>query len=266
MMTIPAQSRRYAYLANNLNKEEFTAYYAHLLEGGRAEDFFDKMEKHGSHDQKTHGNWASGNYDDLSQWYSDEMTVFSTAKERDDYFAQLLSSQRKEGFTEENYPQFVGAIREYESRLGYDLNEALRDPLISKSRYQNTIDSLDKAIETAPPLSEEVIAYRGIKGNGLNFFETLKVGDVFEDKGYVSTTVDAGVAQQFGSSGSMYQGLAMRIKLPAGSKGIFPSGYKALGRDDWERNADEAEFLLPRGSKFKVIAKRGKVWDVELVP
>jgi hypothetical protein len=60
MMTTPAQSRRYAYLANNLNKEEFTAYYAHLLEGGRAEDFFDKMEKHGTHDQKTHGNWADG--------------------------------------------------------------------------------------------------------------------------------------------------------------------------------------------------------------
>jgi len=28
----------------------------------------------------------------------------------------------------------------------------------------------------------------------------------------------------------------------------------------------EAEFLLPRGSKFKVLAQRGKVWDVELVP
>jgi hypothetical protein len=225
------------------------------------------VSKHGEHDQKTHGNWASGNYDDLSKWYSDEMTgVFATMKERDDYFAELLLSQRKEGFTEENYPQFVGAIREYESRLGYDLNEALRDPLISKSRYQNTIDSLDKAIETAPPLSEEVIAYRGIKGNGLNFFETLKVGDVFEDKGYVSTTVDAGVAQQFGTSGSMYQGLAMRMRLPAGSKGIFPSGYKDPGREDWEKNADEAEFLLPRGSKFKVTAIRGKVWDVELVP
>jgi hypothetical protein len=229
-------------------------------------DGLEDVQKHGSHDQKTHGNWASGNYDDLAQWYSDEMKVFATMKERDDYFAELLSSQRQEGFTEENYPQFVGAIREYESRLGYDLNEALRDPLISKSRYQNTIDSLDKAIQTAPPLSEEVIAYRGIKGNGLNFFETLKVGDVFEDKAYVSTTVDAGVAQQFGSSGSMYQGLAMRMKLPAGSKGIFPSGYKDLAREDWERNTDEAEFLLPRGSKFKVTAIRGKVWDVELIP
>ena len=59
-MTTPAQSRRYAYLANNLDKKDFTAYYAHLLEGGRVEDFFEKMEKHESHDQKTHGSWATG--------------------------------------------------------------------------------------------------------------------------------------------------------------------------------------------------------------
>jgi len=222
--------------------------------------------KHGSHDQKTHGNWASGNYDDLAQWYADEMKVFSTMKERDAYFEEMLLSQRKEGFTEEKYPEFRRAIGEYESAIGYSLNDALRDPQVSESAFKDTIEFLDRAIETAPPLREEVIAYRGVKGNGLNFFEKLAVGDVFEDKGYVSTTIDAGVAQQFGTSGSMYQGLAMRIKLPAGSKGIFPSGYKDQSAENWDRNTSEAEFLLPRGSKFRVVAIRGKVWDVELVP
>lgn len=224
------------------------------------------VQKHGSHDQKTHGNWASGNYDDLAQWYSDEMKVFGTMKERDAYFEEMLLSQRKEGFTEEKYPEFRRAIGEYESALGYSLNDALRDPQVSEKSFKDTIEFLDKAIETAPPLREEVIAYRGIKGNGLNFFEKLKEGDVFEDKGYVSTTIDAGVAQQFGTSGSMYQGLAMRLRLPAGSKGIFPSGYKEQSEANWDRNAGEAEFLLPRGSKFKVTAIRGKVWDVELIP
>jgi hypothetical protein len=222
--------------------------------------------KHGEHDQSTHGNWASGNYDDLAQWYSDEMKVFGTMKERDAYFEEMLLSQRKEGFTEEKYPEFRRAIGEYESALGYSLNDALRDPQVSERSFKDTIEFLDKAIETAPPLREEVIAYRGIKGNGLNFFEKLTVGDVFEDKGYVSTTLDAGVAQQFGTSGSMYQGLAMRLRLPAGSKGIFSSGYKDQSEENWDRNANEAEFLLPRGSKFKVTAIRGKVWDVELIP
>jgi len=229
-------------------------------------DGIEDVQKHGSHDQKTHGNWASGNYDDLAQWYTDEMKVFGTMKERDVYFEEMLLSQRKEGFTEEKYPEFRRAIGEYESALGYSLNDALRDPQVSERSFKDTIEFLDKAIETAPPLREEVIAYRGIKGNGLNFFEKLTVGDVFEDKGYVSTTLDAGVAQQFGTSGSMYQGLAMRLRLPAGSKGIFPSGYKDQSEENWDRNANEAEFLLPRGSKFKVTAIRGKVWDVELIP
>jgi hypothetical protein len=81
-MTTPAQSRRYAYLANNLNKEDFNAYYAHLLEGGRVEDFFDKMEKHGTHDQKTHGNWATGSevVTDLVAWRDSEIAKLGSDK------------------------------------------------------------------------------------------------------------------------------------------------------------------------------------------
>jgi hypothetical protein len=253
------------YSIYRYGRAEVVLFNADKLTVNKA-DIGEAVRKHGSHDQKTHGNWASGNYDDLAQWYADEMKVFSTMKERDAYFEEMLLSQRKEGFTEEKYPEFRRAIGEYESALGYSLNDALRDPQVSESAFKDTIEFLDRAIETAPPLREEVIAYRGVKGNGLNFFEKLTVGDVFEDKGYVSTTIDAGVAQQFGTSGSMYQGLAMRIKLPAGSKGIFPSGYKDQSEENWDRNASEAEFLLPRGSKFKVTAIRGKVWDVELIP
>jgi hypothetical protein len=54
------QSQRYAQLVNNFNEKEFYAYYAHLSEGGRVEDFFEKMEKHQEHDQSSHGNWATG--------------------------------------------------------------------------------------------------------------------------------------------------------------------------------------------------------------
>jgi len=265
MMTTPAQSRRYAYLANNLNKEEFTAYYAHLLEGGRAEDFFDKMEKHGTHDQKTHGNWASGNYENLAEWYKDETKVFGSDAEKDLYLKEKLFSQRSEGFTEMAHPEFSMAISAYEGSKAYDMNEALRDDQISDDGYKPIFDSLDKAIETAPALSEELVTYRGVKGNGLDFFETLKVGDTWEDKGFTSTTIDPGVAQQFGGSLPYYEGLVFRMKLPAGTKGIFPSGYHEP-MYGWSPDTSEAEFLLPRGSKFKIVAQRGKVWDIELVP
>ena len=59
-MLTPIQSRKYARLVNEFNEKEFYAYYNHLGEGGTVEDFFDKVEKHGEHDQSSHGDWATG--------------------------------------------------------------------------------------------------------------------------------------------------------------------------------------------------------------
>lgn len=264
-MLTPVQSQRYAQLVNNFKEAEFYAYYKHLSEGGTVEDFFENVEKHGSHDQKTHGNWASGNYENLSDWFKDEVKVFESETEREVYFMEKLFSQRLKGFTELNHPEFTQAISFYQSAGGYHMNEALRDPQISDDGYKTTIDSLDKAIETAPALTEELVAYRGVKGNGLDFFDKLKVGDTWQDKGYTSTTIDAGVAQQFGGQQPYYDGLVFRMKLPAGTKGIFPAGYHEP-LNGWTPDTTEAEFLLPRNAKFKVTAQRGKVWDVELVP
>jgi hypothetical protein len=223
------------------------------------------VKKHGEHDQKTHGNWASGNYENLADWFKDEIKVFADETEKQVYFMEKLLSQRLKGFTEAADPQFSAAISFYESAGGYHINEALRDPQISEDGYQGTIDSLDKAISIAPPLSEELVAYRGVKGNGLDFFKNLKVGDTYEDKGYTSTTIDAGVAQQFGGSQPYYDGLVFRMKLPAGTKGIFPSGYHEP-MYGWTPSMTEAEFLMPRNSKFTVVAQRGKVWDIEYKP
>jgi len=169
-MLTPVQSQRYAQLVNNFSESEFYAYYKHLSNGGTVEDFFENVEKHGDHDQKTHGNWASGNYENLSDWYKDEVKVFGSETEREVYFMEKLFSQRLKGFTELAHPEFTQAISFYQSAGGYHMNEALRDPQISDDGYKGTIDSLDKAIETAPALSEELVAYRGVKGNGLDFF------------------------------------------------------------------------------------------------
>jgi hypothetical protein len=225
----------------------------------------EEVLKHGEHDQSSHGNWASGNYENLADWFKDEVKVFASETDKEVYFMEKLFSQRLKGFTEEAYPQFAGAVRNYESRLGYDMNEALRDPQISTDAYKETIDLLDDAIKVAPALSSELVSYRGVKGNGLKFFESLKVGDTFQDRGYTSTTIDAGVAQQFGGSQPYYDGLVFRMQLPAGTKGIFPSGYQTP-TNARTANMTEAEFLLPRDSKFKIVGQRGKVWDVELVP
>ena len=230
-----------------------------LIPKPQVEDFL----KHGEHDQKTHGNWASGNYENLADWFKDEVKVFASKTDQEVYFMEKLFSQRLKGFTEMAHPEFSAAISLYEGSGSYEMNEALRDPQISDDGYMGTVNSLDKAIETAPALSEELIAYRGVNGKGLKFFETLKVGDTYEDKAYTSTTIDAGVAQQFGRTYT--DGLVFRMKLPAGTKGIFPAGYHEP-MYGWTPSTTEAEFLMPRNSKFTVVAQRGKVWDVEYKP
>jgi hypothetical protein len=247
----------------------FTTYGETVLFNGskltlNKADIGTAVKKHGEHNQKTHGSWASGNYESLADWLTAEEKVFASDEEREEYFKGILFSQREKGFTELAHPEFSGAISNYEGRLGYDMNEALRDPQISEDGYKPTIDALDKAMEIAPPLSEEVVAYRGVKGNGLDFFDRLKVGDTWEDKGFTSTTIDPAIARRFGGEQPYYDGIIFRMKLPAGTKGIFPSGYHEP-MYGWEADTSEAEFLMPRGSKFKVVAQRGKVWDVELV-
>jgi hypothetical protein len=123
------------------------------------------------------------------------------------------------------------------------------------------IDGMDKAIASAPPTTSDMTVYRGIKGNGLDFFETLKTGDTFNDKGFVSTTLDTDVATAFSVQGTMYQGIVMRMRLPAGTAGLFPTSITGLG----SLSSREAEFVLPRNSNFKVLNNQGKIWDVELV-
>ena len=247
----------------SLTQDQFNNYMAQT-NGAVLKWIVNPVTKHGTHDQKTHGNWASGNYESLADWLTDEEKVFASDAEREEYFKGILFSQREKGFTELAHPEFSGAISNYEGSLGKDMNEALRDPQISDDGYKPIIDALDKAMEIAPPLSEEVVAYRGVKGNGLDFFDRLKVGDTWEDKGFTSTTIDPAIARRFGGSQPYYDGIIFRIKLPAGTKGIFPSGYHEP-MYGWEPDTSEAEFLMPRGSKFKVMAQRGKIWDVELV-
>ena len=210
--------------------------------------------KHGSHDQKTHGNWATG-VTDINEWNKAELAKFSSPEEQQKYLDSKMLSQVKDGFEGDS---FKGAVKTYQGLHGYGINEALRDPLISEEQYQDDINGLDNAIKSAPSLSEPLTLFRGIKGNGLDFFESLKAGDIYQDKGFVSTTLDTQVATDF-STNSMYQGIVLRYKLPAGTKGFFPAGVTGL------EASYESEFVLPRNSKFKVLNNQGKVWDVEVV-
>ena len=214
--------------------------------------------KHGTHDQKTHGSWATETevVTDLIAWGNAEMAKLGSDSDKELYFMDRILSQRVKD------SPFEPAVYSYQSMLGYTMNEALRDPLISIKAVETTIAGLDGAIEYAPTLNTPITVYRGVKGNALDFFEELKVGDVYSDKGFSSTSLDPKIGARFANAESgYYQGIVFRMKLPAGTKGVFTASVTGI----YSQFSREAEFLLPRDSRFRILSNQGKVWDVEVI-
>lgn len=119
---------------------------------------------------------------------------------------------------------------------------------IKKRRAENEAHAkvIDAAIRRSPPLPNDVTVFRG-SAQGL----AVKPGSTVRDKGFVSTSASPKVAKKFSKAshdtgGGKGGGATLfRIKVPKGKRGLW---MPKLGGS----YANEKEFLLPRGSKFKV--------------
>ena len=99
---------------------------------------------------------------------------------------------------------------------------------------------MDEAFVKQPPLDMDIIVYRGIRSDKM--FTKYDVGNIFVDRGFVSTSRSEVLAKNFGK--------AIKIRVPKGTKVIdleFVMPYK-------EQKDREQESLLPRNTKFKVIS------------
>lgn len=195
--------------------------------------------KHGTHDQKTHGSWATGiGYKD-----SDKHPEYSSNED--------------------------GTNVEYYTSVGsWEMNGLLRtgkvpeDATFSKEEIRDMIKSIDTEIgKTSAP--RDMVLFRGTSGKGTGVFEKLKEGDIYTDKGFISTTSNPEVVPEFMSTatGGRYdsrpveKGYVLQVSVPKGSKVLSINRYfkKVSGRygpsDDIRR---EDEHILPRGTKFRV--------------
>ena len=121
------------------------------------------------------------------------------------------------------------------------------------------MSNIDKAIEKIK-LTEDKELKRGVGSNAADFFNKLKVGDTYEDKGYSSTTTSDKALDAFrGEEGS----IELVIKAKKGSNAV---SMAEIGDESLKRTyAEEQEFLLPRNSKFKVLSKKDNKIEVELL-
>jgi hypothetical protein len=123
----------------------------------------------------------------------------------------------------------------------------------SETDIIDTADSMDSLIaQTETP--RDMTLFRAIGTNGFSTFENLKVGDVYTDKGFASTTPDTKQLWDF-LPANEGRGAVLQIELPKGSQALSVKKYFKGVSDKYAPSADilnENEHILPRGTKFQV--------------
>jgi len=149
------------------------------------------------------------------------------------------------------------AIKEYTGSMYLSVNPALRKgkPVPAEDRKEmKLVDEAFSKAKTTEPLE----VYRGIGPSDADMFANLKVGEIFQDKGFVSTSTDKDTADNFsrGETPTM-----MQIQVPKGSKAISVDSMSVFQKGGHAKRS-ENEILLNRGGSFKVLsikpAKRGQ--------
>lgn len=126
--------------------------------------------------------------------------------------------------------------------------QPLKSGLLNAALTDAAVADIDAAM-AASTLARETLMYRGVEDAGTMFGARLD-GDLtgleWREDAYVSTSADRAMAEGFAATLGD-SGLVMRILTPKGTGAVQVSGLKL-----------EAEILLHRGMRFRVIRDRGR--------
>jgi hypothetical protein len=159
-------------------------------------------------------------------------------KSSDDILSEIKSYQYK--YETED---MIFARQDYATSGYKDINSRLRKNEPLGEDYNFITQQLDNGFEKNPGIPNNITVYRGANFDA----SQLTPGIIFEDKGYVSTTLSKEQVGIFARKGNETR-IVMEISLPTGTKIYSPS----LEGDQF---AYEKEVLLPKNSKFKVIER-----------
>mgnify|MGYP004555918687 CR=1 FL=1 len=123
------------------------------------------------------------------------------------------------------------------------------DGLREGGKVPKSAITLDGIIDRCPPLKEDAVVYRGVSGGSKEnnaFIRSIKENTVISDKSFVATAKAPDA--QFANYASYSGGLALRIKLPKGTKCFSPNF---------------SEVILPRNTQLKVVSIDRKLGIVD---
>lgn len=167
------------------------------------------------------------------------------------------------------------AVEVYKSNAYRQINATLRGTYepIDAAKMESRVRAIDSAIAKGS-VPEAVYAYRGVNDAAAIGLDATNpaalVGSEVADKAYTSVSLAMSGALDFAleSEGEGAASAILKILVPQGAKAGFPEGMGVY---------QEAEVVLPRGSRFRVLdvggpetmgARRRKVYTVtlELIP
>lgn len=133
---------------------------------------------------------------------------------------------------------------------------------VTEKKIRPMVEAMDAAFGHSH-MEQATVVHRGIK-SGMSGFDGAwqhdhsMVGAVVSDPGYASSSTAYTTASSFAGHG----GIVMRVLVPKGYPGISMHGGNHSG---------ENEILLPRGTKFRIVADNGwqngqRHLDVEIIP
>jgi hypothetical protein len=130
----------------------------------------------------------------------------------------------------------LGAFADYTGSGYTDLNDALRNGTVDASQAAR-VDALNRALEKLPTYEGTVIRGSDLPDEALAQY---KLGEVFTELGFLSTTTDVAVARSPVFSGNVEFQIVSTSGRDVSSYSMFP---------------EEQEILFPSGARFYVVDK-----------
>ena len=184
----------------------------------------------------------------------------------------MIDRQRTAAMTSDALPELEESLVDYTNGSGnYSLvNDTWRGKLnyddLRPSQQAKVVamtDDLDELISANVRTEDNLVLYRGVKFDGREAWDSVKVGETFTERGFSSTSFNADVAERFARK----DGIVLQIEAPRGTKGIMPQAFRTGDKDFLlgGKASNELEYLLPRNTQYQVVSREGNVIRVRIV-
>lgn len=172
-------------------------------------------------------------------YYTTEKLMKLCNKIRDNDISSDTIMKHQKYIAKNNY---VGMVEYYSIQGSYFINKYLRNigDHVKNNNIEKQAKTMWDCVSGAPVFDKEYIVYRFVHDD--SYIKNLKIGDIYQDPGFTSTTRDP----FYRSKEYKFGFILLKIKLPANMKGI------ALCVESFSSFPEEQELILPPNLKLKL--------------